>query len=184
MDLKEPGNVLLILGLTRLELGGSLWAHLQSLEGGRVPQVDPALGTKIFAALHQAIGRRLVRSCHDLSEGGLVVALAEMAIAGRLGANVSLGAVPHEAAATSDLVLLFSESPTRFLLEVRPECLESLTSLLEGLPLGRLGFVDPGGDLERTASPRLVVRGQGGLTVLDCAVADLKTAWQRPFRDL
>jgi phosphoribosylformylglycinamidine synthase subunit PurSL len=107
-----------------------------------------------------------------------------MAIAGGLGADVSLGAVPHEAEAASDLVLLFSESPSRFLLEVRPLCLGGLTSLFRGLPAGRLGFVDSGGSDRGTASPRLFVRGHGGSILLDCAVAELKTAWQRPFRDL
>ncbi len=184
MDLKEAGNVLMILGLTRLELGGSLWAHQAGAAGGRVPRVDPALGNKIFAALHQAIRRRLVRSCHDLSEGGLAVALAEMALAGGLGASVSLGAAPHEAGAASDLVLLFSESPSRFLLEVRPECVGGLTGLLEGLPMGRLGFTTPAGENEDTTAPRLIVRGLRGSIVLDCALADLKTAWQRPFHDL
>ncbi len=184
MDLKEPGNLLLVLGMTRLELGGSLWAQQAGLAGGRVPQVDPALGNQIFAAIHQAIRRRLVRSCHDLSEGGLAVALAEMALAGGIGASVSLGAMPHEADAAADLVLLFSESPSRFLLEVRPECLAGLNGVLEGLPLGQLGLATSNGDLDQLNSPRLIVRGQGGSIVLDCALADLKTAWQRPLRDL
>jgi phosphoribosylformylglycinamidine synthase len=184
MDLKESGNELLILGLTRLELGGSLWAHLKGLEGGRVPQVDPAVGSQIFAALHQAIRRGLVRSCHDLSEGGLAVALAEMAIAGGLGAEISLERVPCDAAAAADLVLLFAESPSRFLLEVRPECLEGLLALFEKLPVGRLGVVNSGGSECSTASAQLIVRGDCGSVVLECAVVDLKTAWQRPFRDL
>jgi phosphoribosylformylglycinamidine synthase len=184
MDLKEPGNLLLILGMTRLELGGSLWAHLEGADGGPVPQVDPVVGSKIFAALYQAIERRLVRSCHDLCEGGLAVALAEMAVAGGLGAEISLGAVPHEPAAASDLVLLFSESPSRFVVEVRPECLGELTSLFEGLPLGPLGVVEPGGGTLGMASPRLIVHGKGGSIAIKSAVAELKTAWQRPFRDL
>ncbi|HKI16536.1 MAG TPA: AIR synthase-related protein, partial [Isosphaeraceae bacterium] len=184
MDLKEPGNVLVLLGLTRLELGGSLWAQHAGATGGRVPRVDPGLGNKIFAALHEAIGRRLVRSCHDLSEGGLAVALAEMALAGGLGASVSLGAVPHETGAASDLALLFSESLSRFLLEVAPKCVGDLTGLLDGLPMGRLGFVTSGGDGDDAAAPRLIVRGLGGSIVLDGALADLKTAWQRPLRDL
>jgi len=183
MDLKEAGNALLIVGLTRLELGGSLWAHQAGVVGGRVPRVDPALGNRIFAALHQAIVRRLVRSCHDLSEGGLAVGLAEMALAGGLGAEISLAAVPHEADAGADLALLFSESPSRFLLEVRPECLPALTGLLEGLPTGRLGFVNPAGDDDTGRFRRLTVRGRAGPIVLECALADLKTAWQRPFRD-
>jgi phosphoribosylformylglycinamidine synthase len=217
MDLKEPGNVLLILGFTRAELGGSLWANLNCVadvppvqpravfppcEGGgprgteppndpsagflplSVPQVDPALGTKIFAAVHQAIRRGLVRSCHDLSEGGLAVALAEMAIAGGLGVDVALEAVPCEFAAAPDLVLLFSESPSRFLLEVRPESLQILINLLEELPVGRLGVVSSEEAAGRTAASRLIIRGRSGAIVIDCAVTDLKTAWLRPFQTL
>ena len=90
MDLKEPGNVLFVAGLTRLELGGSHWAMLRGEEGGQVPRVDPALGRRLFRAVHAAISGGLVRTCHDLSEGGLAVALAEMALAGGLGAMVSL----------------------------------------------------------------------------------------------
>ena len=114
MDLKEPGNVLLLLGLTRNELGGSLWCDFHSRQSGRVPRVDPALGKSCLKALHAAITRGLLRSCHDLSEGGLAVALAEMAFAGGTGARVSLSGVPRDQDASTDLVLLFSESPTRF----------------------------------------------------------------------
>src|SRR5262249_28791768 len=115
MDLKEPGNLLLIAGQTRRELGGSVWAELLGQDGGDVPQVDPELGSAIFRALHESIRKGLIRSCHDLSEGGLAVALAEMAIAGGLGARVSLRDVPCDDASAHDGVLLFAESPSRFL---------------------------------------------------------------------
>src|SRR5262249_22849468 len=82
IDLKEPGNLVLLAGWTRNELGGSHWAGLHDHDGGRVPQVDPDRGRALFHAIHTAITQGLVRSCHDLSEGGLAVALAEMAIAG------------------------------------------------------------------------------------------------------
>src|SRR5262249_4379773 len=65
MDLKEPGNLLLAAGTTRLELGGSHWALVRGLEGGRVPRVDPEAGRSLFRAVHEAIARGLVRSCHD-----------------------------------------------------------------------------------------------------------------------
>jgi phosphoribosylformylglycinamidine synthase subunit PurSL len=181
MDLKEPGNHLLVLGLTGNELGGSLWSEVHQRTGGRVPRVDPAVGLPIFRALHGAIGRGLIRSCHDLSEGGLAVALAEMALAGGLGALVSLGDVPHTDDAASDWVLLFSESPTRFVLEVPPGCFAELAGVCSGLPLGRLGEVTASDNVDGTASPRLIVRGLADAVVIDAAVADLKAAWQRPL---
>ncbi len=141
MDLKEEGNLLYVLGTTHRELGGSLWSEVRRRPGGRVPRVDPDRGPRLFRALHAAISDGLVRSCHDLSEGGLAVALAEMALAGGLGAWISLGPAPREDDASEDHVLLFSESATRFLLEVRPGNAGVLERDLAGLPLGRLGTV-------------------------------------------
>jgi phosphoribosylformylglycinamidine synthase len=178
MDLKEAGNRLYLLGRTRRELGGSLWSEIHDQSGGRVPQVDPALGPRVFRALHQEIRRGRVRSCHDLSEGGLAVALAEMALAGELGAKVGLRDIAREGDAESDIVLLFSESPTRFVLEVRPEDCDSLERDLGDLPLGRLGEVVQGPD----SGPRLTIQGLDGTIVVDAAVDALKTAWQAPLR--
>jgi phosphoribosylformylglycinamidine synthase len=181
MDLKEPGNLLLVLGVTRLELGGSLWAEVHQATGGRIPQVDARVGLRTFTALHQAIGRGLIRSCHDLSEGGLAVALAEMALAGGLGAQVSLGGVLRADDAASDFVLLFSESPTRFVLEVPRECYRELCVLFHDLPLGSLGHVVARAQGLESAWPRLIVRGLADSVVIDASVADLKAAWQRPL---
>jgi phosphoribosylformylglycinamidine synthase II len=181
MDLKESGNVLLLLGSTRNELGGSLWCQLHAQEGGRVPQVDPALGKRCMRAVHAAIVRGLLRSCHDLSEGGLAVTLAEMAFAGGLGAAVSLADLPREADASSDLVLLFSESPSRFVAEARPECLDELAEVWSGVPFCRLGEVTGAASAGSLSGPRLTIRGLGGSNILDAALAELKSAWQRPL---
>jgi phosphoribosylformylglycinamidine synthase II len=181
MDLKEPGNILLVLGMTRPELGGSLWSEMHNRPGGRVPRVEPETGLRIFTALHAAIRRGLVRSCHDLSEGGLAVALAEMAFAGGLGARLSLSLVPHEHDAATDFVLLFSESPTRFVLETRPENYAGLAEALSGLPLGRLGEVTGMTESEAAGGPRLLVRGLDDSVVIDSPIATLKAAWQRPL---
>jgi phosphoribosylformylglycinamidine synthase len=182
MDLKEPGNVLVLLGQTRNELGGSLWCDIYSREGGRVPRVDPALGRSCMRAVYSAIGRGLVRSCHDLSEGGLAVALAEMAFAGGCGARVALAQVPRDADAASDFVILFSESPSRFVLEVRPECFGELAALWEGLPFCRLGEVSSGTLEHGDAPPRLTIVGKEGSPVIDAEIAVLKAAWRDPLR--
>jgi phosphoribosylformylglycinamidine (FGAM) synthase-like enzyme len=181
MDLKEPGNLLVIVGMTRNELGGSLWSHMHDHSGGRVPRVEPALGRRLIAALHSAIGRGLVRSCHDLSDGGLAVAIAEMAFAGGLGLHVALTDVPREDDADVDLVILFSESPTRFLIEVSPLHLDQVEELFRGLPLGRLGQVTGITVDAEGGSPRLTVDGLDRRVVIDASVADLKAVWQRPL---
>ena len=180
MDMKEDGNFLYILGMTRPELGGSLWSEVNQQSGGSVPKVDPSRAPSLFRALHLVISDGLVRSCHDLSEGGLAVALAEMALAGGLGANVSLSEVPHEDSVMVDFVLLFSESPTRFVLEVRPKDTQAFERRLEGLPLGCLGKVS-GGNGGEDVVPRLKIVGVGNAVVLDASVTEMKTAWKRPL---
>ncbi|CAN5382715.1 phosphoribosylformylglycinamidine synthase subunit PurL [soil metagenome] len=115
MDLKAAGNDLYLVGVTKDELAGSHFNLVTGREGGSVPVVDQSAAPKIFAALHAAIRAGLVRSCHDLSEGGLAVAAAEMAFAGEVGADILR---PAELANLSDTVFLFSESTTRFPLEI------------------------------------------------------------------
>jgi phosphoribosylformylglycinamidine synthase len=181
MDLKEPGNLLAVLGQTRLELGGSAWAQVHGHAGGRVPRVDPSVGRACFHQLHTAMRRGLVRSCHDVSEGGLAVALAEMAIAGGVGARVELAGVPRTDDAAIDFALLFSESPSRFVLEVVPHCWDELGSILGEAPLGRLGAVTAAGADRSAHPPRLTVVGLGKNVVIDVNIADLKAAWQRPL---
>ena len=77
-ELKSAGDVLYLVGETRAEFGGTHYALINGLSGGAVPQPKPdALDT--LRALHQAISGGLVRACHDCAEGGVAVALAEMA---------------------------------------------------------------------------------------------------------
>ena len=91
MDLKEPGNLLYLVGATKDELGGSHFALVNDLDGGAsAARSIPSCATATFAAVHAAIDAGLVRSCHDLSEGGLAAALAEMAFAGGLGIDVEI----------------------------------------------------------------------------------------------
>ncbi len=143
MDLKEPGNLLYLVGQTSRELGGSHYYRVVGADGGEVPAVDTQRAPRLFAAVHQAMQAGLVRACHDLSEGGLAVALAESAMAGRLGAEVALEAVPVEGVLRDD-ELLFSESASRFLVEVASDHGEAFEVLFGGLPMGRIGQVTDG----------------------------------------
>ena len=115
-DLKEPGNTLFVIGSTRDELRGS---HLDLVLGkdheGSVPAVDESAPTR-YRTLHGAVVDGLIVSAHDISEGGLAVAVTEMAIGGRLGVDVDLTTVHDD-----PVVAWFSESIGRFVVEVRPE---------------------------------------------------------------
>jgi phosphoribosylformylglycinamidine synthase len=167
MDLKATGNWLYLVGQTKDELGGSHLALVNGLEGGQVPTVDPKGAKQTFVSLHRAIDAGLVRACHDLSEGGLAVAMAEMAFAGGLGAQVELPAGVEPA------VALFSESNTRFVCEVEPGHAAAFEQALAGVPLAKMGAVQDDGRVTFAA---------GGRTVIDASIADLKAAWQATLK--
>ncbi len=167
MDLKAPGNLLYLVGATRPELRGS---HLAAVAGANLPdatdlpRVDLAVAPRAFAALHRAIMAGLARACHDLSEGGLAVAAAEMVIAGNLGLDLHLDAMTADT-----LTALFSETPSRFLVEVRPDDASAFEATLDGVPLTRLGTV--------TVAPTLLIR-TAGATVLALDAATLRARWK------
>lgn len=171
MDLKEPGNALYLVGVTTDALGGSHLNLVTGMSGGSVPKVDAVLAPKVFAAVHQVISQGLVRSCHDLSEGGLAVALAEMAFAGEVGADVSglasLANLPDE-------TLLFAESPTRFVLEVPTAQASAVEKAFAGLPLAKLGVT--------TREKRLRIAGRDGEWKIWAQLGELKDAWQKPLK--
>ena len=181
MDLKQPGNLIYLVGTTRDELGGSHLALVRGLTGGQVPMLDPRMAGQTYAAIHAAIRAGWVRACHDLSEGGLAVALAEMAFAGGCGARVSLDAVPHRIDATAvpslETVLMFAESNSRLLCEVSPDDQQAFEACLHAVPHARIGQV--------TDDARLTIRmaqATQSQPVLEAEVFELKEAWQKPLR--
>jgi phosphoribosylformylglycinamidine synthase II len=180
MDLKQAGNLLYLVGQTKDELGGSHFALVRALAGGQVPTVDATAARTTFAALHAAIHGGLVRACHDLSEGGLAVAAAEMAFAGGLGARIELDRVPVDEVlrgrGSEPFVHLFSESNTRFLCEVPPDKADAFERALAGVPHARIGEVN---DSRRL---RIVGGRNDSEAVVDAELAVLKEAWQQPLR--
>jgi phosphoribosylformylglycinamidine synthase II len=173
MDLKTAGNTVYAIGLTRDELGGSHLALVRELSGGQVPTVDLSQSKETFARLHAAIHAGQIRACHDLSEGGLAAAAAEMALAGGLGLTLSLDNLPVDGELDT-ATRLFSESNTRFLCEVAPDkTAEFEATLGDAVPLARVG--------EANESGRLVINS-GEQPVIDAPINELKEAWQRPLR--
>jgi phosphoribosylformylglycinamidine synthase II len=169
MDLKEPGNTLMLVGTTKAELGGSHFHLVTGQAAGQVPQVDLAAAPRIFAKVHEAIVKGLVRSCHDLSEGGLAVAVAEMAFAGNVGADVTK--LP---AGLAEIDALFSESPTRFLLEVMPSKVGAVQAIFGNGSLMTIG--------QTVKDKRLRIAGANGEWLLWSPLDQLKEAWQKPLR--
>jgi len=141
MSLKAPGNLLYLIGRTNEEMAGSHYAEVvghdvfeQFFPYATVPEVDTSRARGIMKAVGAAIREGLVCSCHDLSEGGLAVALAEMALAGSLGARVDLGDPgPVDIQRNVvNIVRLFSESASRFIVEVTPEHWEAFEQHMSG----------------------------------------------------
>ncbi|HEX6292879.1 MAG TPA: phosphoribosylformylglycinamidine synthase subunit PurL [Herpetosiphonaceae bacterium] len=171
-DLKESGNLVYLVGRTRNELGGSHYLLLKDRLGTTVPRVDLIQARRTFRALHAAIKAGLIRSCHDLSEGGLAVAAAEMMIGGGLGLDLDLAAMIADEDCADDAVLLFSETPSRFLVEVRSADSAAFGDLMGGVEVRLLGYISD--------EPVLRVEGLRGDAVLREPIAALKAAWQQP----
>ncbi len=171
MDFKKADNLIYILGETRDELGASHYTNIHKLEGGVVPQ-PVANPLERYRALHKAIQAGLIQSAHDCSEGGLAVALAEMAIAGRLGVVADLITVAPN---TPDQLLLdqtttlFSETAGRIILEVRPEDADQFEALLAGQSLSLFGNVAEEGEFT------IFWHGDA---ILDTDIDALEQAWR------
>jgi phosphoribosylformylglycinamidine synthase len=172
MDLKRPGHRVYLLGTTRPELGLSQYYLASGGRGGQPPRVRLEENLRLYRALHRSMRRGLVASCHDCSDGGLGVALAETAFAGGLGLALELARAPAEGLLRDDL-LLYAESAGRFVVSVAPEHAAAFEAELAGQACARAGEV--------TAAPRLVLHGLRGGLVLDAPLDELKAAWQAPF---
>jgi len=164
MDLKQPGSRLYLVGSPDLKLAGS---HLALVENwpdnssADTPAPSPN-APAVYGALHRAIEQGLVLSCHDLSEGGLAVAAAEMCIGGRLGVEIALSG--------SDPVLsLFGETNGCLLVEVSPDQADSFESVFGSLPYQCIGQV--------LTEPNLCIKRQGQ-SLLSLPVEQLVSAWQ------
>ena len=174
MDFKQAGNLIYMVGTTQNEMGGSEYFKTHGFIGSSVPKVNPHQGKRLMDRLSTATRKGLVRACHDLSEGGIGVAVAEMAFAGGLGALVHLKSVPLGEPIDRDDFILFSESNSRFLVEVAPESEEEFRKIMKGVSLAAIGQV--------TNSNVLKIYGLDGQQILVKSLGELKEAWQKPIR--
>lgn len=162
---KHEGDVIVLLGDTRGELGGSEFqAVVHGVTEGRPPALDLEVEKSLLDAVLSAIQGGLVASAHDLAEGGLAVALAESCISGGIGAKIEL------ASALRADVALFSESQSRILLSVAPAQAEKLLDQLasRGVPVQRIGVVE-GSALKVSVN---------GAAAIDRPVKELARVWE------
>jgi phosphoribosylformylglycinamidine synthase len=175
LDLKVPGDLIYILGVTGNELGGSEYYEHFGYVGLNVPKVAPDLFLKIYKALAAAMDKQWVASAHGIYRGGLAIHLALKAMGGELGAMIDLGQVPVKDVDRDD-TLLFSESAGRFMVSVDPQNRSAFEALFRDLPCACIGQV--------TEAPELVIKGIDQQTILSVSVKEMKASWKRPFGNL
>jgi phosphoribosylformylglycinamidine synthase II len=176
LTFKRPGSVVFGVGSRGRGLGGSALLAVLGLDGrGRLPRIDLEEERRNIHAITEIIRNRLALACHDISEGGLFVTLAEMVLggwgSGRIGADVTIDFA-------GDLGMdhvLFGEGGG-FVLEVAPELAEQVEGILaKHQAVGvRIGSTTPG---------RFLVIRKQGRAVVDLSYAELKTAWMESLEE-
>jgi phosphoribosylformylglycinamidine synthase len=171
MDLKKAGNFIYTLGVTRDEMGGSHYYDFLNIKSGDVPKVNAQSAKKLYKRLNESINLNLVRACHDCSEGGIAVALAEMAFAGGFGVKVGLNDIPFDGEYKRNDILLFSESNSRFLVEVEPASQTRFEHLFNNVPCQRIGTV--------TDDKNVRIYGLEKQLLIDERITELRKSWQK-----
>ncbi len=173
-DFKTSGNSVYIIGMTKNELGGSEYYRLKNKLGANVPVVNIKKAYEIFTAVYKAINRKYIASCHDCSDGGLAVSLSEMCFGGNLGGDFNLNNVPATQKLT-DQALLFSESNSRFVVEVPKKFEKQFVRLTKKVPVGRIGTVSAFPCLRITNNTRELI-GEN--------INVLKNLWKKPLQKI
>ncbi len=175
MDVKQAGDLVYVVGESFDECGGSEYFALLGAVGRGVPQVDAARSRAVFDSLHRAISMGLVAGCHDISDGGLGVALAESALAGDLGMKVELAQIPGAEHFERDDLLLFSESQGRFVVTVHPENKSKFEEITSSVPRAPVGLV--------TEDSMFTVHSKrtGEPEIISLSVELLRNAWKNPL---
>ncbi|MBU1895220.1 MAG: phosphoribosylformylglycinamidine synthase, partial [Candidatus Omnitrophica bacterium] len=175
-DVKTSGNLLYVIGKTFQEMGGSQYFKIKALKGGAVPKVTPVESLVVMKTLVRAIQEGVVVSAHDSSEGGIAVCACEMLFSGGYGAEIHLKNVPRENNVTRDDVILFSESNSRFIVEVPLEKREIFENIMEKIDFSLIGSVNE--------TKKVIVYGLENTKVIETDINVLKEYWKKPFRKL
>ncbi len=169
MDFKEPFDLIYLVGITFFELGCSEYFNEIGGVSKSVPKVREKLSKKILSSIDRVQKLGLLSSCHDLSDGGLGVALAESAFSGDLGAEIDLRKVLKKGDLRDDFIL-FSESQSRFLVSVNKKHKDDFEKAMQDTPFSLIGEV--------REEKRLKVFGLSGKLIIDEDIYELKRSWK------
>jgi phosphoribosylformylglycinamidine synthase len=170
LDLKKPGNLLYLIGQTLPELGGSEYHKLRGYLGKTVPKVHVDSAKKRIDALIKAIDSGCVRACHDLSEGGLAVAVAEMALASDYGLDLWLKNVSKPRSMKRNDFILFSESNSRFLVEVPKNRKSEFEGVMQDNAFALAGHLKK--------EPSLSIHGLDDKRLANISLEELRKTWK------
>jgi phosphoribosylformylglycinamidine synthase len=163
---KKVGSSIYIVGKTFEELGGSVYLEIRKMYSTKVPKVRP--NKEVFTKLNIAIKKGIVLAIHDCSEGGLGVTCSEMCIGGDIGVELNLKEVPLGEEILRDDFILFSESHTRFVVEVKNE--KQFTKIMENVVVKKIG--------KTIKEKRFKVKGKNGKIVINIGLKELRDAWE------
>ncbi|MFH1182498.1 MAG: phosphoribosylformylglycinamidine synthase subunit PurL [Candidatus Woesearchaeota archaeon] len=173
MDLKEEGSSIYIVGKTYDELGASQYYNIFGEIGENVPRVRAEEAVRGMTRLSEAMKKWLVRSCHDCSEGGIAVAASEMAFAGGIGMEIDLKKVPYSGdEKEKDFRVLFSESNSRFIVEVKKGCENDFEAAM----------MDAAAKIGSAGGTMLKILGLKGNDAVSSEISELKNCWQATLK--
>lgn len=170
MELKQPKNSIFMVGKTYPELGGTQYYQNKGILGNSVPKVRLEQSKKTMNLITKAIDQGILRTCHDLSEGGLAVALAEMAFSSGYGLELDLSKVPRTKDLSRNDFVLFSESNSRFLVEVTEKRKDTFEALMKGIDCAEIGTVKK--------EPTLSVIGLDRKEIMNADIDELRRRWK------
>ncbi len=173
MDLKSKHSRIYLVGHSTSELGGSSFLRLFGRRGNEFPKVSRELAPRLHRTLHQLVRGGHLLTCHDLSDGGLAVAAAEMVLASDIGMTVNLGPLLERGHLSPDAAL-FAESPTRWLIEVAESEAARVEAAFRGLPCLHLGST------QAEARLRILTSDQSA-PLIDLEATTLEVAFREPL---
>ena len=174
VDLKRPGDLIYLVGQTYPELGGSEYYKLKVFIGMEVPKVRTTQAKRIMDSITEAIDAGCIKSCHDLSEGGLAAAAAEMALSSDYGMELNLANVPVSKNMKRNDYILFSESNSRFLVEVPEKRSEDFEALMKNNASSAVGKVK--------REKRLTIHGADDKKVVAASLNKLREFWKKTLK--
>lgn len=174
MNLKDSGNYIYLIGVTKNELGGSVYAKNKNIKGGFVPGLDIKNSKNLMKKVNSAIVKSLVEACHDCSEGGFITAVSEMAFAGEKGVTIDADLIKVDDNKMTLAEVLFSESNTRFIVEVKPENSSDFEKIFKGHVFSKIGCVSDDKNLTLTSKKSKISIKEN--------IINLQKAWQKTLQ--